>query len=219
VVENLYGPTELTIACAHYRWDPEATPRESALGLVPIGKAFPHMRALVVDESLREVGPGRDGELLMAGPQVTLGYLDDPDRTAAAFVEPPGRSGTYYRTGDRVRCPHGAGDLLFLGRVDDQIKILGHRVELGEVETVVREETGIDGVVALGWPRSAGSAGGVEVFLQGEGPAEPDLAERIAGRLPSYMVPRRFHYLESFPLNASGKIDRVALAKRLERGS
>ena len=216
VVENFYGPTELTIACTHYRWDPVRSPEEAALGLVPIGSPFPGMRSLVVDDALREVDPGGEGELLMAGPQLSLGYWNDPDQTAASFVHPPGMSQLFYRTGDRVRRPRGDGPLLFLGRIDNQIKVLGHRVELGEVEAVVREESGIDGVIALGWPRNAGCAGGVEVFLQAEGPAQPDLLKRVARRLPAYMVPRRFHFLPAFPLNANGKFDRKALIDRLE---
>ena len=216
IVENLYGPTELTIACTSYRWDPLRSPSESASGVVPIGEPFPAMRPLVVDETLHEVPPGEEGELLMTGPQLSLGYWQDPARTAAAFVIPPGRSDVYYRTGDRVRKPLGKAPMLYLGRTDNQIKILGHRVELGEVEAVVREESGIDGVVALGWPRTISGAGGVEVFLQAERPSRSDLKQRVAKRLPSYMLPRRFHFLPRFPLNANGKYDRGALIKHLE---
>jgi len=216
ILENLYGPTELTIACTHYRWDALRSLSESAYGIVPIGEPFPGMVPLVVDESLNEVRPGEDGELLMTGPQLSPGYWLDPVRTEAAFVKPPGRNEVYYRTGDRVRKPVDRGPLLFLGRNDNQIKILGHRVELGEVEAVVREEFGVDGVVALGWPRTVGGAGGVEVFLQAEGPARPNLKQRVAERLPSYMAPRRYHYLPRLPLNANGKYDRDALIKHLE---
>ena len=175
------------------------------------------MQALVVNESLTEVKPGEDGELLMTGPQLSLGYWRDPTKTAAAFVKPPGRNKVYYRTGDRVRRPCGINPLMYLGRVDNQIKILGHRVELGEVEAVVREESGVDGAVALGWPKTTGGAGGVEVFPQTEGPTRPDLKERVAKRLPVYMVPRRYHCLAQFPLNANGKYDRNALTKHLEK--
>jgi amino acid adenylation domain-containing protein len=216
VLENIYGPTELTIACTYYRWDAARSPLESAGGLVPIGEPFPGMLPLVVDESLAEVSPGEEGELLMTGPQLSLGYWRDPAKTAAAFVVPPGRAETFYRTGDRVRRPAESGPLLYVGRVDNQIKILGHRVELGEVEAVVREESGVDAVVALGWPRTAGGAGGVEAFLQGERPSQSDLKERVAKRLPVYMTPRRYHYLAEFPLNVNGKYDRHALLKQLE---
>lgn len=216
IVENVYGPTELTIACTFYRWDSARTPNESEQGVVPIGEPFPGMIPLIVDDSLTEVPSGDAGELLMTGPQLTLGYWRDPVKTAASFCQPPGRKDIYYRTGDRVRRASPNGPLLYLGRADNQIKILGHRVELGEIEAVVREESGVDGVVALGWPLNPGGAGGVEVFLQSEGEPCVDLKERAARRLPVYMTPRRYHYLPQFPLNANGKFDRRALLNILQ---
>jgi amino acid adenylation domain-containing protein len=149
ILENLYGPTELTIACTSYRWHPERSPAESELGIVPIG--FPHreMNVLVADECLNEVNPRAEGELLMNGPQMSLGYWRDSERTSSAFVVPPERKDIFYRTGDRVRRPTGDGPLTHLGRMDSQVKILGHRVELGEVEAVVRQISGRDGVVAI----------------------------------------------------------------------
>lgn len=215
VVENVYGPTELTIACTYYRWNAVESPLESLHGVVPIGKPFPNMIAMVVDESLNEVSPGEDGELLMTGPQLSLGYWNDPAKTEAAFVKPPGNNVSFYRTGDRVRQPVDHGPLLYLGRMDNQVKILGHRVELGEVEAVVRGESGIDGVVAIGWPKTPGGAGGIEVFLQTEQMAPNDLKERVAKRLPVYMTPRQYHCLPRFPLNPNGKFDRLAIQNTL----
>jgi acyl-coenzyme A synthetase/AMP-(fatty) acid ligase len=106
--------------------------------------------------------------------------------------------------------------MVYLGRTDNQIKILGHRVELAEIEVVVREESGIDGVVAVGWPRTSSGASGVEVFLEDRSPNRPDLKERVARRLPSYMVPKRFHFVSQLPLNSNGKYDRKALIEHLE---
>ncbi len=219
IIENIYGPTELTIACTYYRWDSAQSALEAEHGVVPIGQPFPGMVSLIVDESLTEVKPGEAGELLITGPQLSLGYWRDLAKTAAAFVQLPGRRGIYYRTGDRVRRAIGNGHILYLGRMDNQIKILGYRVELGEVEAVVREESGVDGVVALGWPPTPGGAGGVEAFLQTEGPICQDLKDKVAKRLPAYMLPRRYHCLVQFPLNANGKYDRVALRKVLETSS
>ena len=217
VIENIYGPTELTIACTAYRWDRKESPGDCEMGLVPIGEPFDGIDAILVDEGLREVPEGVAGELLMAGPQVTLGYWQDAEKTAHAFVVPPGKSKVYYRTGDRVRRPAPVKPLVYLGRVDNQVKILGHRVELGEIEAVIREESGLDGVVAVGWPRTPAGAGGVEVFLQAEEPSGADLKERVDRRLPVYMAPRKYHYVAAFPLNSNGKYDRNALVKRLEQ--
>ncbi|HEX7925211.1 MAG TPA: amino acid adenylation domain-containing protein [Bradyrhizobium sp.] len=211
VVENVYGPTELTIACTGYRWDPKRTPAEVEMGIVPIGAPFPGMDVLVVDEQLNEVGPGADGELLMSGPQMSLGYWKDPEKTAAAFVVPPGRKDVFYRTGDRVRRPAGDAPLTHLGRMDSQVKILGHRVELGEVEAVVREASGVDGVVAIGWPITSSGYGGIEVLIEGE-PVDLDrLRAAVAARLPDYMIPRRWHIRSRLPRNANGKYDRKAM--------
>lgn len=217
IIENIYGPTELTIACTYYRWDPLQSPREAEQGVVPIGVPFPGMLSLIVDDSLNEAPAGEAGELLMTGPQLSLGYWNDPARTAAAFVKPPGHEEVYYRTGDRVRRPANGKPMTYLGRMDNQIKILGHRVELGEVEAVVREESGVDGVVALGWPKTTGGAGGVEVFLETEDPVKPGLKEQVDRRLPVYMAPRKYRFLPKFPLNANGKYDRPALLKILEQ--
>jgi amino acid adenylation domain-containing protein len=216
IIENIYGPTELTIACMYYRWDADLSPDLCEMNLVPIGYSFPNMVSMVVDESLHEVALGKTGELLMAGPQVSAGYWKDPERTSTAFVVPPNKQERYYRTGDRVRNPMDGRPMTYIGRIDNQIKILGYRVELAEIEAVVREESGIEGVVAVGWPITPSGASGVEVFLQDSGASRPDLKERIAGRLPSYMVPNRFHFISQFPLNPNGKYDRKALAKLLE---
>jgi acyl-coenzyme A synthetase/AMP-(fatty) acid ligase len=216
VVENLYGPTELTIACTLYRFDPERSPAECEQGLVPIGAPYPGMEVLVVDPSLREVAPGETGELLMSGPQRTLGYWQDPERTAAAFVVPPGHRETFYRTGDRVRRPHGDGPLVYLGRTDHQVKIQGYRVELGEIESVLREVAGVDVAVALGWPETASGADGVVAFVAAGG-GDAEAVRREAGaRLPAYMAPREVRVVERFPLNANGKVDRKALRASLE---
>src|SRR5512140_2699368 len=128
LIENIYGPTELTIACTGYRWHNAKSPDECEQGIVPIGQPFDGMRALIVDEQLREVEDGTDGELLMSGPQVALGYWQDEARTRQAFVQVPGKNGTYYRTGDRVRQSAVGKPLVYLGRLDNQIKVLGHRV-------------------------------------------------------------------------------------------
>lgn len=215
-VENLYGPTELTIACALYRWVGERSLAESEHGVVPIGTPYAGMRAIVVDEALRSVEPGDAGELLMTGPQVTLGYWQDRERTDAAFVVPPGEEAVFYRTGDRVRRPLDGRPMTYLGRVDHQIKVLGHRVELGEIEAALREATGVDAVVALGWPLTESGAGAIVAFV---GDLEVDVPAALAAareRLPAYMVPRAIHLLAELPLNANGKFDRRALRERLE---
>ena len=219
VLENLYGPTELTIACTLYRWDPEKSPSECELGIVPIGDPYPGMEALVVDERGNEVPPGGTGELLMTGPQLSLGYWKDADRTAAAFVRPAGHERTYYRTGDRVRRSRGTTPMVYIGRVDNQIKIQGYRVELGEIEAVVREEADVEVAIAVGWPRSPSGADSVVVFISDDGVDPAEVLKRVRARLPAYMAPREIRCLADFPLNSNGKIDRKALLAHLESRS
>jgi amino acid adenylation domain-containing protein len=218
ILENLYGPTELTISCTLYRWDRVRFQGESELGIVPIGYPHPCMNVLVADQSLNEVAPGEEGELLMNGPQMSLGYWKDPEKTAAAFVIPPGKSDVYYRTGDRVRRPIGVGPLTHLGRTDFQIKVLGHRVELGEIEAVVRKMSGLDGVIAVGWPVTSSGCGGTEVFIEGEVTEKLRLRNAVASALPDYMVPRRFHFMGRLPRNVNDKFDRNAVLELLEQG-
>ena len=213
LIENLYGPTELTIACTLYRWNQHNSPADCENGLVPIGYPYPAMSVLVVHDNLEEVEPGEVGELLMTGPQTSLGYWQDPERTAAAFVVPPGKKEIYYRTGDRVRRPIGNKPLIYLGRMDTQIKVLGHRVELGEIEAVLREEAETDSAVALGWPVTASGAKGVIGFLKKNTHSVQEILARVEKRLPDYMVPKRIYVLETFPLNCNGKIDRKEIIK------
>jgi non-ribosomal peptide synthetase component F len=216
-IENLYGPTELTIACTAYAWDPERSPAECEQGLVPIGHPCPGMTALVVDESLREVAPGEVGELLMSGPQLSLGYWNDPERTAAAFLTPPGRQELFYRTGDRVRRPRGSAPLVYLGRIDNQIKVQGYRVELEEIEAALRESAGVELAAAVGWPATASGADGITAFLPAEAGDLAAIRARLQARLPPYMLPREILLLPEFPRNANGKVDRGALRELLER--
>jgi amino acid adenylation domain-containing protein len=221
VIENLYGPTELTIACTAYRWNELSSPVECEQGLVPIGEPFDDMSASIVDDELREVETGTAGELLMTGPQLCLGYWNDQAKTTRAFVNVPGHGSDryHYRTGDRVRRPGADKPLVYLGRLDSQIKVLGHRVELGEVEAAVREASGLDSVVALGWPVTASGADAIEVYLQTDDFDTKQLLEELRSRLPAYMVPKNIRLLRRFPLNTNGKFDRNALLKKLEQSA
>jgi amino acid adenylation domain-containing protein len=215
IIENIYGPTELTIACTAHRWNDQTSPPESEHGIVPIGEPFDDMESLIVDEQLREVEDGIDGELVMTGPQLSLGYWQDRKRTEEAFVSIPGKNGIYYKTGDRVRRRGPGKPLLYLGRLDNQVKILGHRVELGEVEAVVREASGIPAVVAVGWPPSESGAAGIEVFVEVDQVDAQAILVQLKSKLPAYMVPSGIRPIKRFPLNPNGKYDRKALAAML----
>ena len=212
IVENLYGPTEATIACTAHRWQPGSEP--GANGFVPIGEAIGATKTRVVDEELREVGEGEAGQLLLGGAQVVEGYWDDAAATARSFVTMPG-DGHSYLTGDRVLRPLGGGPLEYLGRIDSQIKILGHRVELEEVEAALQEEARAE-AIAVGWPLTPSGAAGIVAFIASPSLDTVQLRRALSERLPEYMVPRELRVVEELPLNANGKRDRKAVLSMLE---
>jgi len=218
IVENLYGPTELTIACLQHRWSPETSPALCHNGLVPIGRPYAGLTAAVVGEDGRAVAAGGAGELWVSGPQTVPGYWRDPATTAARFVsgEPLGATERrFYRTGDRVQ-QLASGDYVYLGRVDNQVKVLGYRVELGDVEAALRACRGVVDAIAVPWPvEPSGAAQGLVGFVAGQGLEAAEVLASVRAALPDYMVPREIRVLPELPLNANGKLDRRALAERL----
>ncbi|MFJ1586529.1 AMP-binding protein [Streptomyces sp. NPDC088197] len=199
VVENLYGPTELTISCSVHRWDPVTSPSSCVNDVVSIGRLHPGMRAL-----LHEPTEDGDGELCVTGDQMFPGYLDPAD-DEGRFLEHGGER--WYRTGDLVRRLPGDA-FAYLGRRDHQVKIHGVRVELAEVEWALRRVEGVKEAVAVAVD------GELTAFLLGERRPQAALAEDLAAFLPRALVPRRFVQVEEFPLNANRKIDRKALTAR-----
>ena len=215
IVENVYGPTEATIAISHYRWNPERAYNHCVNGIVPIGTIFPTQRGIVVEPDGVAVAPGTPGELWLGGAQVTSGYLGDPERTARQFVRHAANPGTWYRTGDLV-VQDERGDLQYLGRVDQQVQIRGHRVELQEVDAAVRRAAGDASAISVAWPPGIGRADAVYAFLCA--PPQTDtsaILARCADVLPSYMVPKAIFLVDRLPVNANGKIDRAALTRTL----
>jgi non-ribosomal peptide synthetase component F len=216
-VDNLYGPTELTIACFAYRWDPAESPGDSVNDIVAIGRPLPGLGALVVDDALRPVADGEVGELLVCGPQATPGYWRDEQKTAERFVTLPvsdARAKRFYRTGDRVvRRP--SGNYAYIGRVDHQIKVLGFRVELAEIEAAMMRHEGVVQAVAVGWPVEDGRATGIVGFVMGQVASPGELRQGLTRTLPDYMVPSRVLVVDEFPVNANGKVDRKQLAAQL----
>jgi D-alanine--poly(phosphoribitol) ligase subunit 1 len=215
VVDDLFGPTEATVVCIGQRFSgPEnATPNR---GVVAIGTPFPGMEAAIVDASLQFLPNGEQGELLLGGPQLSSGYFGAEDLTSVSF--PVLRGKHWYRTGDLAYCD-AAGTFHHLGRIDNQIKVRGLRVELEEVESYLREIYQTDAVAAVAWPVEHGSANGIVAFVSGQlGADDPDVKAKIKSRLPSYMVPSTIHRVESLPLNANGKVNRKQLATLLDEG-
>ncbi len=215
---NFYGPTETTIAITQYLWNSRSSPPICLNGVVPIGHIFPSHECAIVDDSLSAVDVGQSGQLMLSGPQITPGYLNDPGRTRAAFVKLPGDSSDriWYGTGDLAKID-SSGCLFYLGRKDDQIQILGYRAELQEIDLALRIASGSEMAVAVAWPIDGGQAQGVVGFVCGSQSDAADIISRCGKTLPQYMVPREVYFIEALPLNSNGKVDRKALQAKLQQ--
>ncbi|MEV6835684.1 non-ribosomal peptide synthase/polyketide synthase [Streptomyces sp. NPDC051133] len=207
-VRNIYGPTEATVYATAFSCDPADPDRDPPIGR-PVGGA----RAYVLDDRMRPVPIGAPGELFLGGTGVARGYLRRPGLTASRFLPDPfGPSGgRMYRTGDLVRWT-ADGDLVYLGRGDDQVKVRGFRIELGEVEAALARHPAVAAAAARvvehdGHRRLVGYA-----VPRGTGLPQPaELRAFLAQGLPDHMVPALVVPLERLPLGATGKLDRRAL--------
>ncbi len=216
-LHNVYGPAEATIDTSAWTLAPGA-PVDTTRERVPIGRAIANAAVYVLDRHGEPVPRGATGELYIGGPGVALGYVGRDDLTALSFRANPFGAGRLYRTGDLGRRA-ADGELEFVGRVDSQVKLRGHRIELEEVEAVLAEAQGVErAAVAL---RESPGQGGrlVGYYVAGAELDATDLASHLEARLPRYMVPGSFVRLDALPLTASEKIDRSALPDPPGEGS
>jgi acyl-coenzyme A synthetase/AMP-(fatty) acid ligase len=212
VVENLYGPTEATIYCIGATVGPQSPPTPGR-DTVPSGLPLPGLDAAILDESLNFLSAGMEGQLAVSGGQIAQGYFNDPELTRQRFPFINGK--TWYLTGDLARKDE-RGIFHHLGRIDNQVKVLGNRVELEEVEAHLREIVGTDLVAAVAWPITDGSATGIVAFHCSPGVSREAVRDGMKKRVPDYMIPKRVHLLDTLPLGSSGKIDRKALTRMLD---
>lgn len=203
---NLYGPTEGTGMCCFYHVDREPLEGEP----IPIGRPFPNREILLLTDDGRLCGEGETGEICIRANAVTLGYYNDPERTAQVFVQNPLNRAypeTIYKTGDLGRY-NAEGELIYVSRKDYQIKHMGHRVELGEIEVNVNMLPGIKLAASI----YDAERKKIVLYYVGD-PTEKELTELLKEKLPRYMLPNRLFKLDSMPFTANGKIDRVTLKK------
>lgn len=211
IIENAYGPTEVTVWSSIYRIDEKNTPNEIINGLVPIGKVLNGVSYRICDDKLNPINTGEFGELLLYGDQVANGYWNDPMRTSSTFVKLNQNefSGSWYRTGDIV-VENKLGNLVYINRMDNQVQINGFRVELGEIEFRIKEFTNKDSAVVLAFQNSNNTITLIS-FIENIGDSVSELKKHLISTLPPYMIPKKFYNIELMPLNNSGKIDRKKL--------
>jgi len=213
-VWNMYGPTEATVATTSIRIDAAILERYSPL---PVGHAMPGSEILIVNGNLQLLPANERGEIIIAGANVSPGYLARPDLTSDAFFQYRGQPA--YRTGDLGRFRDNL--LFFEGRMDEQIKLSGYRIELGDVEANLRALATVRDAVVLPVIKD-GAAKSLAAFVLLAVRSETShfnlshgIRTQLSERLPAYMLPRKFIFLNAFPITANGKIDRASLAKSL----
>ncbi len=204
---NLYGPTEGTGMCCYYRVDRDFEDGEA----IPIGRPFDNTDIILLDDDNKEVTKesGEQGEICIRGTSLTLGYMNNPEKTSEAFTVNPLQTGwpeLIYRTGDIGRY-NERGELMFVSRKDFQIKHMGHRIELGEIEVNAQMIEGITGAACV-YDKAKGK---IVLFYSGD-KEEADMKVLLKDSLPRYMVPNVTRKLDRIPLTSNGKTDRVALA-------
>jgi amino acid adenylation domain-containing protein/non-ribosomal peptide synthase protein (TIGR01720 family) len=209
-VWNHYGPTECTVGVAAF----QAASEGEAAGVLPLGKPLANLRAYVLDVRGEPVPAGIAGELYIGGACVARGYLNQPGLTAERFVPDPFAAepgARMYRSGDKARW-RADGNLEFLGRLDEQVKIRGHRIELREIEAALTEVPGIQQCAVIAREDANGDKRlTAYVVPGGEAPDSPQLKQKLRGFLPGYMVPSKIVFLDRLPLLPNGKLDRRAL--------
>ncbi|MDA3949210.1 MAG: amino acid adenylation domain-containing protein [Spirochaeta sp.] len=220
-VVNQYGPTETTCASLFYELtEIPADPTQP----IPIGSPIPHTYVFALTEDRQQAGVGEDGELHIGGSGNGRGYLYDEEKTAGSFIINPidaRDTSRVYATGDLVRLRED-GHYDFLGRKDHQVKYMGYRIELGEIESTFNSFDYIAASAALGIQNQDVGGTRIVAFVTVKGSAtltdksEAEMKRDLGQKLPAYMIPKEIIVLDRLPLNANGKIDRLALTKRYE---
>ncbi len=221
-IYNEYGPTEAVVGCMIHKFDPGKDNRVS----VPIGVPVDNVRIYILDKHLKLLPPGISGEIYIAGDGLARGYLDKPGLTIDRFVPDPfepGKGKRMYKTGDLARRLPG-GNVEFLGRIDQQVKIKGYRIELGEIENHLQKNHNVKGVIVTAREDEEGDKYLAAYCMLKHAAADNISAEaemlelrtHLSMELPGYMIPSYFVPLDKFPLTPNGKIDRKALPKPSE---
>lgn len=216
-IVNLYGHAETTVAIGAYRWEQPDSRRHCRRGLVPLGHIFDGQNAMVIGADGCPVSPGGRGQLLLSGSQVAPGYFENAGATMERFTVLPGHGpDPWFQTGDLVEVDD-EGRLHFVARLDDQIQLRGHRVELNEIDRVLRRACGHDKAICVPWPRDRAGVYGLVAFVESDEPVDfHHLLADCRRNLPHSIIPDRVITRAELPLNPQGDLDRCAIQRLLE---
>ena len=214
IVWNLYGPTETTVWVTGQRLDPEASPKSPVISAIsaPIGIPLPRCTAIIVDDAGRQMQEGSIGELMIGGAGLARGYRDNPKLTATKYVTHENGGQRFYRTGDLVS-RDANGIIHYHGRIDDQLKIRGVRIEPREVETALLALPEVAQAAATWFAMPDGPRGlcSAIVWSQGHSLTFEEVQNSLRDKVPAAMVPSRFVVLKTLPLTVNGKVDRKSV--------
>ncbi len=214
-IYDFYGPTEATIYCTYYKLT-RGGKNLSLNGIISIGKPLANVTAIIIDEQGNVIKDQTKGELCVAGDQVTQGYWRNPEKNESSFFykEVDGQNMRFYHTGDLCYWEKD-GNIMYSGRIDQQAKIQGFRVELGEIEYHAREFFNKEKrVMAIAFQNDKNLTE-IALFIESEQIDTKNLIEYMRGKMPNYMIPTRILFESEFPLNKSEKVDRNALKQKL----
>jgi amino acid adenylation domain-containing protein len=209
---NFYGPTEDTVFCSYY--DVNAQNQKNLNDVISVGKAMKNGEMFILDENGQEAAPNERGELCLAGPQLSPGYWENPEKNAESFFEHKGKR--FYKTGD-LCFMDADGDVMYVGRMDFQAKIQGFRVELSEIEHYATEFLGANNnSLCVAFINKIGNTE-IGLAIEGKEFSTKDVIEYIKSKLPPYEVPTKILFFDNFPLNTNGKLDRKRIAEEFAK--
>jgi amino acid adenylation domain-containing protein len=212
---NLYGPTEATIWCTGYSWTPEKSNGNTYNGLISIGTPFKGITAVIVNDKLEKLPQSEKGELCIAGNQITKGYWENSEKNRQSFFTLifEGEEKIFYKTGDLCYY-NSSGEIMYCGRIDNQVQIQGFRVELSEIEHIAKEYLQNYNVTAIAFKNNLGNMQ-IHLFVENYKDSIKDISDYLHSKLPYYMMPTKISSIEKFPVNHSNKIDRKKLEELL----